>query len=76
MSDSDTAELESSELEDSSISEELLLFSSSEKELERKRLQEEIEAYLASGGMIRQIPLNTRADPPKRPESNYGGQPI
>lgn len=76
MSDSDTVELDSTEHEDSSVNEELLHFSSPEKELERKRLQEEIEAFLSRGGMIRQIPANVRADPPKKPESNYGGQPI
>jgi len=76
MSDSEIAELDSNELDESSISEELMLFTSREKQLERQRLQDEIEAYLASGGMIRQIPVNLRADPPKKPESNYGGQPI
>jgi len=76
MSDSDTVELDSTELEDSSATEELHLFSSPEKQQERQRLQEEIEAFLSRGGMIRQIPANVRADPPKKPESNYGGQPI
>lgn len=76
MSDSDTAELDSTELEESSSAEDLIHFSSSEKELERKRLQDEIEAFLAQGGMIRQIPANMRSDVPKKPESNYGGQPI
>lgn len=47
-----------------------------EKEVERKRLQDEVEAFLASGGKINQIPANHVADPPKKPESNYGGQPI
>ena len=75
-SDSDTVELDSNEHEDSSVNEELLHFSSPEKELERRRLQEEVEAFLSRGGMIRQIPANVRADPPKKPESNYGGQPI
>lgn len=76
MSDSDTAELESPEMEESTSTDEWIHLTSSEKLLERQRLQSEIEAYLASGGMIRQIPANVRADPPKKPESNYGGQPI
>jgi len=46
------------------------------KELERQRLQDEINQYLASGGKIDRIPANVVADPPKKPESNYGGQPI
>ena len=73
---SSAAKFESPELEESSTSEELMQFSSSAKELERQRLQQEVEAFLASGGLIRQIPANLRADPPKKPESNYGGQPI
>ncbi|WP_018275982.1 hypothetical protein WKI13_02040 [Teredinibacter turnerae] len=48
----------------------------SSKEAERRRLQAEVEAFLASGGKINQIPANVVADPPKKPESNYGGQPI
>lgn len=76
MSEADTVEYDSNTLEDNSVNDELLQFSSSEKELERKRLQEEIEAYLTKGGAIRQIPANLRADPPKKPQSNYGGQPI
>lgn len=76
MSDSDTVELDSNELEESSATEELIHASLCAKEEERKRLQDEIEAYLSRGGMIRQIPANVRADPPKKPESNYGGQPI
>lgn len=74
--DNDTVELDSNELEESSATEELLHASSCVKDQERTRLQEEIEAFLARGGMIRQIPANVRADPPKKPESNYGGQPI
>ena len=46
------------------------------KEAERLRLQAEVEAFLASGGKINQIPPNVVADPPRKPESNYGGQPI
>jgi hypothetical protein len=76
MSDSDTAELDSTEMEDSTSNDEWVHLTSSEKILERQRLQSEIEAYLSSGGMIRQIPVNVRADPPRKPESNYGGQPI
>lgn len=48
----------------------------SAKDQERLRLQEQIEAFLASGGEIDRIPSNVVSDPPKKPESNYGGQPI
>ncbi|MBU2986904.1 hypothetical protein KO528_16180 [Saccharophagus degradans] len=46
------------------------------KEAERARLQAEMEAFLASGGRINEIPANVVADPPKKPTSSYGGQPI
>lgn len=42
----------------------------------RQQLQSDIEAYLASGGSITEVPPNVVADPPKKPQSNYGGQPI
>lgn len=42
----------------------------------REQLQNDIEAFLARGGAIKEIAPNIVADPPKRPESNYGGQPI
>jgi len=55
---------------------ELLPSTLNEKEVERQRLQAEIDAFISDGGTIRKIPANVLADPPKKPESNYGGQPI
>lgn len=46
------------------------------KEAERKRIQAEIEAFLSKGGKITHVESNVMSDPPRRPESNYGGQPI
>lgn len=46
------------------------------KENERQRIAEEIEAFLSRGGSIDQIDRNVMADPPRKPTSNYGGQPI
>jgi len=47
---------------------------------ERKRLRDEmasdIEAFLAKGGTVTTVERNVRADPPKKPESNYGSRPI
>ena len=47
---------------------------------ERQRLRDqvasEVEAFLAQGGGITTIDNNVRADPPKKPESNYGSRPI
>ncbi len=48
----------------------------SAKEAERRRIQAQIEEFLKGGGQITQVDTNVMADPPKRPESNYGGQPI
>lgn len=42
----------------------------------RDQLSSDIEAYLAKGGKISQVDSNVSADPPKRPESNYGQRPI
>lgn len=42
----------------------------------RKQLEADIEAFLAKGGKINHIEPNVVADPPRKPESNYGGQPI
>lgn len=55
-----------------------LELSTSEVERERARLQlqADVEAFLASGGKIQSVDVNVMADPPKRPQSNYGGQPI
>lgn len=42
----------------------------------RIKIRSDVEAFLASGGAIREIAPNIVADPPKKPQSNYGGQPI
>ena len=42
------------------------------RESERSRLAGDVEAFLNSGGVIREVAIGERADPPKRPESNYG----
>jgi hypothetical protein len=38
----------------------------------RDQLQADIEAFLSQGGQIQEVPRNFRADPPKKPENNYG----
>lgn len=48
----------------------------SAKEAERNRIQAEIEEFLNKGGEITRVDTNVMTDPPKAPESNYGGQPI
>ena len=73
----DDGDVDSEEAAESEVKETYSLESSSyAKELERKRLQADVEAFLAAGGTISRVDANIVSDPPKRPESNYGGQPI
>jgi hypothetical protein len=46
------------------------------KERERALIQADIEAFLASGGKITSVGSNVVSDPPKKPASSYGSQPI
>jgi hypothetical protein len=46
------------------------------KESEREELKKQVESFLSSGGKIDYIEPNVLADPPKKPTSNYGSQPI
>jgi hypothetical protein len=39
---------------------------------ERDQLEKDIDAFLRSGGKVAEIPRGERADPPKKPENNYG----
>ncbi|WP_054113874.1 hypothetical protein [Marinagarivorans algicola] len=47
-----------------------------ERERARKQLEADVKAFLARGGKIQEVDVNVMADPPKAPQSNYGGQPI
>ncbi|MCB1645137.1 MAG: hypothetical protein KDI36_06770 [Pseudomonadales bacterium] len=42
----------------------------------RSQLEADIEAFLKAGGAILEIEPNVTADPPRKPESKYGGRPI
>jgi hypothetical protein len=42
------------------------------KEPVRSQLAEDVERFLNQGGCIEEVPVDFRADPPKRPENNYG----
>lgn len=46
------------------------------KHAEREQLNAQIESFLDSGGRINLIEANVLADPPQKPTSNYGSQPI
>lgn len=42
----------------------------------RERLSDDVRRFLESGGSIQTIAPNVTADPPKKPDSSYGSQPI
>lgn len=42
----------------------------------RDKMESEIDRFLSSGGKITVVAPNVTADPPRKPESNYGGRPI
>jgi len=42
----------------------------------RNQVESDIEAFLNKGGKISEIAPDVTADPPKRPESNYGSRAI
>lgn len=42
----------------------------------RDNMASDVEAFLAGGGQIQQIEPNVMADPPRKPQSNYGSRPI
>lgn len=48
----------------------------SSKEAARRQLEEDMAKFLGHGGNIKSIEPNVRADPPRKPESNYGSRPI
>lgn len=46
------------------------------KEAARRQLEEDMKRFLGGGGRISVVDSNVRADPPRKPESNYGSRPI
>ncbi|MBX2808781.1 MAG: hypothetical protein KTR20_09140 [Cellvibrionaceae bacterium] len=46
------------------------------KEAEREELKRQMDAFFSDGGKINYVAPNVLADPPKKPTSNYGSQPI
>ena len=42
----------------------------------RDEMTRQIEEYLARGGKIQEVDPNVTADPPRKPESEYGSRPI
>ena len=46
------------------------------KQSVRAQLEADVDAFLANGGRIEQVEHNVMSDPPRKPESNYGGRAI
>lgn len=42
----------------------------------RTKVESEIEEFLKNGGSIDKIESNVMTDPPRKPSSDYGSQPI
>lgn len=42
----------------------------------RQQLSSDVEQFLKNGGAVSQIADNVRADPPKKPNMQYGSAPI
>ena len=48
----------------------------SSKDAARRQLEDDMKRFLSGGGQISVVATNVRADPPRKPESNYGSRPI
>jgi hypothetical protein len=46
------------------------------RETVRTQLSSDIELFLQNGGNVERVADNVRADPPKKPNMNYGSAPI
>lgn len=42
----------------------------------RHEMAADVEAFIAQGGEIEVVEPNVMADPPRKPQSNYGSRPI
>lgn len=51
---------------------EVELYSPEARAEKRNELADDVEKFLSSGGTVAEIPRGERADPPRRPENNYG----
>lgn len=51
-------------------------FSIAARQRLRDELNAQVEAFLARGGKISEVPPTFSADPPKKPTPDYGGRPI
>jgi len=42
----------------------------------RQQLSSDVDLFLSNGGNVQRVDNNVRADPPKKPNMNYGSAPI
>ncbi len=47
-----------------------------DREALRSQMASEVEEFLKAGGKVEQVERGKRADPPRKPESQYGSRPI
>ncbi|WP_028671132.1 hypothetical protein [Saccharospirillum impatiens] len=47
-----------------------------DREALRSKMASEVEAFLEAGGKVEKVERGKRADPPRKPESQYGSRPI
>lgn len=47
-----------------------------QREALRRQMAQEVDAFLKSGGQVEQVESGLRADPPRKPKSQYGSRPI
>ena len=59
-------------MEDLSLAAEADTYTPEARAEERSQLEQDLERFLKSGGKVAEIPKGERADPPRKPENNYG----
>lgn len=48
------------------------VYSPEAREEQRGQLADDVKKFLKSGGKVAEVAKGERADPPKKPENNYG----
>jgi len=73
VTDSDDAE---SSVEKDAVEDLVVSTSSAARDEMRQSMEDDVAAFLARGGQITQVDDNVMADPPRKPQTNYGSRPI
>ena len=76
MSDADNSYDSVPEPFETDVDPDVVKSSAMQKQEERDELSQQIDQFLAAGGKINYVDAHVLADPPKKPTSNYGSQPI